>query len=101
MYQLYAYGKKYLDGKGDLFLIYPRHDEFLNPLPVFEFSGDLNLWVVPFDLDKDVLVAGLVKLKPVDEIFSPTGRAIGCRWFLVIHRWRRCRHAWVARSRMP
>lgn len=58
MYQLYAYGKKYLDGKGDLFLIYPRHDEFLNPLPVFEFSGDLNLWVVPFDLDKDVLVAG-------------------------------------------
>ena len=58
MYQLYAYGQKYLNGKGDLFLIYPRHNEFLNPLPVFEFGGGLNLWVVPFDLDYDVLIAG-------------------------------------------
>ncbi len=58
MYQLYAYGQKYLDGKGDLFLIYPRHDKFSAPLPVFEFGGDLNLWVVPFDLDKDMLVTG-------------------------------------------
>ncbi len=58
MYQLYAYGQKYLNGEGDLFLIYPKHDGFLSPLPVFEFGGGLNLWVVPFDLDKDALVAG-------------------------------------------
>ena len=58
MYQLYAYGQKYLDGKGDLFLIYPRHDKFSAPLPVFEFGDGLNLWVAPFDLDKDTLVAG-------------------------------------------
>ncbi len=58
LYQLYAYGQKYLNGKGDLFLIYPRHDGFSEPLPVFEFGGDLNLWVVPFDLDKDTLITG-------------------------------------------
>jgi len=58
MYQLYAYGQKYLDGEGDLFLIYPRHDKFSAPLPVFEFGGGLNLWVAPFDLDKDRLVTG-------------------------------------------
>ena len=35
MYQLYAYGQKYLNGKGDLFLIYPKHDEFLKSVACF------------------------------------------------------------------
>lgn len=28
MYQMFAYGHKYLGGEGDLFLIYPAHDGF-------------------------------------------------------------------------
>ena len=34
-YQMYAYGQKYLDGAGDMALVYPRHASFERPLPVF------------------------------------------------------------------
>ncbi len=59
MYQLFAYGEKYLGGEGDIFLVYPQHDGFLTPLPVFEFNDRLRLWAVPFDLNNNVLVTGL------------------------------------------
>ena len=56
-YQLYAYGQTYLDGTGDLVLVYPRTDRFTEPLPVFEFpkAQGLRLWVVPFCLRTCVL----------------------------------------------
>lgn len=52
LYQLYAYGQSYLDGQGDIVLIYPRTEFFSEPLPVFEFpkSQELKLWVLPFCL---------------------------------------------------
>lgn len=52
-YQLQAYGQHYLDGNGDVVLIYPKNDSFEEPLPVFEFpkSPDLRLWVLPFCLE--------------------------------------------------
>jgi 5-methylcytosine-specific restriction enzyme subunit McrC len=51
-YQLQAYGQSYLDGHGDIVLIYPKTDAFDKPLPVFEFpkSEGLRLWVLPFCL---------------------------------------------------
>lgn len=49
-YQLFAYGHRYLDGQGDLFLIYPKTTAFDRPLQPFAFSDCLRLWVVPFDL---------------------------------------------------
>lgn len=51
-YQLYAYGQTYLDGTGDLVLVYPKTDSFTEPLPVFEFpkAQGLRLWVLPFCL---------------------------------------------------
>lgn len=55
-YQLFAYGKHYLDGKGDLFLVYPKTATFKQSLPVFTYSEQMRLWVVPFDLDAGVLV---------------------------------------------
>lgn len=51
MYQLFAYGHKYLSGQGDLYLIYPRTSDFREPLDAFDFHGGLRLHVVPFDLD--------------------------------------------------
>ncbi len=51
LYQLYAYGQKYLKGAGTLALVYPKTQDFLVPLPVFEFSDTLKLWALPFDLD--------------------------------------------------
>ncbi|WP_395787235.1 McrC family protein [Aquimonas sp.] len=56
-YQLYAYGHHYLDGAGDIVLIYPKTDAFTAPLPVFEFpkSSGMRLWVLPFCLDRQRL----------------------------------------------
>lgn len=56
-YQLHAYGQSYLDGRGDVVLIYPRTAWFAEPLPVFEFprSECLRLWVLPFCLDSQRL----------------------------------------------
>ncbi|MEQ9876828.1 McrC family protein [Pectobacterium aroidearum] len=48
-YQMFAYGQKYLAGKGDLYLIYPEHDGFTEPVAHhFAFSEELRLWVVPY-----------------------------------------------------
>lgn len=51
-YQLQAYGLSYLDGAGDVILIYPRTDAFADPLPVFDFPkiSGMRLWVLPFCL---------------------------------------------------
>jgi 5-methylcytosine-specific restriction enzyme subunit McrC len=53
MYQLFAYGEKYLNGEGELYLIYPKHDKFDAPLQPFDFSPKLKLNVVPYDLVND------------------------------------------------
>jgi 5-methylcytosine-specific restriction enzyme subunit McrC len=57
-YQLHAYGHNYLDGLGDVILIYPRTDTFSKPLDVFDFpkSTGLRLWVLPFCMDKHRLI---------------------------------------------
>lgn len=58
LYQMFAYGQKYLHGKGNMMLIYPRHQYFATPLPVFRFDEDLSLWCIPFDLESGGLVKG-------------------------------------------
>ena len=52
LYQLFAYGHKYLGGQGDLVLIYPAWQRFKDPLAPFCFDNDnrLRLWVLPFEL---------------------------------------------------
>lgn len=56
-YQLHAYGQSYLDGVGDVVLIYPKTDTFSKPLDVFEFpkATGLRLWVLPFCLRERTL----------------------------------------------
>ncbi|MNZ91191.1 5-methylcytosine-specific restriction enzyme subunit McrC [compost metagenome] len=56
-YQLQAYGLSYLDGTGDVVLIYPRTDAFDDPLPVFDFpkASGMRLWVLPFCLKEQRL----------------------------------------------
>tara|TARA_R110002073_G_scaffold223906_4_gene384140 strand:+ start:1157 stop:2143 length:987 start_codon:yes stop_codon:yes gene_type:complete len=54
MYQLYAYGMKYLDGTGDMFLVYPRQNDFQHPIEeplLLDETGALRLWIVPFPLE--------------------------------------------------
>jgi 5-methylcytosine-specific restriction enzyme subunit McrC len=57
-YQLFAYGHRYLPGAGKMMLIYPKTAEFKMPLPVFNYSDSLELWVMPFDLEVGELVRG-------------------------------------------
>lgn len=56
-YQLHAYGHSYLDGAGDVVLIYPKTDAFSKPLDVFDFpkATGLRLWVLPFCLRERTL----------------------------------------------
>ncbi|WP_321889661.1 McrC family protein [Paraburkholderia bannensis] len=70
-YQLNAYGQNYLDGEGDVVLIYPKTHSFNKALPVFEFpkSSGLRLWVLPFCLrDKRLLLPPSGEL---DAYFAP------------------------------
>jgi 5-methylcytosine-specific restriction enzyme subunit McrC len=57
-YQMYAYGQTYLQGDGDIVLIYPKTADFNQALKVFKFpeSEKLRLWVLPFCLDKKYLI---------------------------------------------
>ena len=57
-YQLYAYGQTYMDGQGDVVLIYPKTETFSQALPVFKFpkSNGLRLWVLPFCLSDRALI---------------------------------------------
>lgn len=64
-YQMFAYGHKYLNGAGELFLIYPAHDGFREPIEhSFDFDDEakLKLWVVPFDVSADALDEMRLKL---------------------------------------
>ena len=49
-YQLQSYGLSYLEGKGDVALVYPRTSAFDAPLPVFEFPRQTrSSWATSFD----------------------------------------------------
>lgn len=51
-YQMLGYGHKYLEGNGNLVLIYPKHSNFDEPFEHsfnYDAQNKLRLWVVPFD----------------------------------------------------
>jgi len=50
-YQLFAYGQRYLAGRGRMALIFPRTVDFSEPLDTFRFDDDLSLDVLPLDLE--------------------------------------------------
>ena len=50
-YQLFAYGKRYLSGVGQLVLIYPATETFKAPLERFDMQDGLWLDAVPLDLE--------------------------------------------------
>jgi 5-methylcytosine-specific restriction enzyme subunit McrC len=60
-YQLFAYGERYLGGVGDLFLVYPETPTFYQPLPVFRFSDEMRLTVLPFDLERGRVVGSALQ----------------------------------------
>ncbi|MES2192284.1 MAG: McrC family protein [Pseudomonadota bacterium] len=77
-YQLFAYGHKYLEGEGDVVLIYPVTKEFDAMLPVFNFSPKMNLWVVPFHLDDGKLLHGNLWLPMTSSIAVDENASEAC-----------------------
>jgi 5-methylcytosine-specific restriction enzyme subunit McrC len=61
-YQMFAYGHKYLNGRGTLVLIYPAWDKFpANAEPLhFSFSSDLQLLALPYDLEHENAAKNLI-----------------------------------------
>lgn len=57
-YQLFAYGKRYLSGAGQLVLVYPGSEVFKAPLERFDLEDGLWLDVVPLDLESGSLAGG-------------------------------------------
>lgn len=56
LYQMFAYGQKYLEGRGKIVLIYPMHQKLNEHLPIFNFSDELTLYVLPFDVKEGKLI---------------------------------------------
>ena len=67
LYQLFAYGHKYLGGQGDMVLIYPAWEHFEAPLDPFCFDGKLRLWVLPFELGAKVRHQLLLPERPAGD----------------------------------
>ncbi len=76
-YQMAAYGQKYLNGIGEMFLIYPASPVFTKPLPAFHLSPTLQLWVVPFDLRTDYIDAPLMGQFSRNEISDSRNTFVG------------------------
>ncbi|WP_448564111.1 McrC family protein [Thalassotalea ganghwensis] len=71
-YQMFAYGHKYLRGHGELFLIYPYHEDFQQPIQHafnYDDKAQLKLWVVPFDISSECAEIDRLKL-PSNSIFT-------------------------------
>lgn len=71
-YQLFAYGQRYLNGAGELLLVYPKSRCFEAELPPFAFSEALILRVVPFDLEKGELVGSFVAEHSLTGTLEPS-----------------------------
>ncbi|MDB4438250.1 McrC family protein [bacterium] len=76
-YQMAAYGDHYLNGSGDMFLIYPASPVFTKPLPAFHLSPTLRLWAVPFDLRTDRIDALLMRQFSRNEISNSRNTFFG------------------------
>jgi 5-methylcytosine-specific restriction enzyme subunit McrC len=69
VYQMLAYGYRYLGQRGDVYLVYPATSQLTAPLSKFAFSQDLCLKVVPFDLVTDRLLGELPAfMLPVEDL---------------------------------
>lgn len=57
--QMFVYAHKYMGGKGDLILIYPKHEKFMSSSNCFYMDhpqNKLRLWVLPFDFKTEQLL---------------------------------------------
>jgi len=77
-YQLFAYGKRYLAGKGQLVLVYPGTETFKTPLERFDLEDGLWLDVMPVNLESGRLVGDVLPdrndMAEKASVFAPLGK---------------------------
>lgn len=61
LYQMSAYGQTYLKGSGDLFLIYPKGEDFPHLSGPLQLKPDLRLHIVGLDVDSGQLSNGVLR----------------------------------------
>ncbi|WP_122500270.1 McrC family protein [Pseudomonas viridiflava] len=61
-YQMFTYGQVCLKGRGELILIYPKQLNFQEPSSSYDFSNEMKLWVVPFDLGSEKLLLSMRRI---------------------------------------
>ena len=66
-YQLFAYGKRYLSGKGQLVLVYPGSEAFKTPLDRFDLEDGLGLDAVPLDLESGALIGAALPERDLEQ----------------------------------
>lgn len=67
-YQLFAYGKRYLAGSGQLVLVYPGCETFQTPLERFDLEDGLLLDAVPLDLKSGCLTGATLPDRNVEGL---------------------------------
>ncbi|WP_217550292.1 McrC family protein [Pantoea sp. GbtcB22] len=68
VYQMLAYGMRYLQPQQDLLLIYPKSSGFSMPLGPYILPNELRLHALPFDLDNDLLLGSEAVRMPLDRL---------------------------------
>ncbi|HEY8586998.1 MAG TPA: McrC family protein [Rhodanobacter sp.] len=66
-YQLFAYGKRYLSGNGQLVLVYPGWEAFKAPLERFDLEDGLWLDAVPLDLESGALIGAALPERDLEQ----------------------------------
>lgn len=66
-YQLFAYGKRYLAGAGQLVLVYPGSAAFSAPLDRFDLEDGLWLDAVPLDLESGCLMGAALPVRDLEQ----------------------------------
>lgn len=68
IYQMLAYGMRYLQPQQDLLLIYPKSAGFSIPVGPYILPNELRLHALPFDRDNDLLLGSEAVRMPLDRL---------------------------------
>ena len=81
IYQMFAYGHNYLNGEGDMFLIFPYQNDFdcpvVEPFIFTNTNGNentLRLWLMPFQILPNkgkLMLSAKANSAPMNTIFTP------------------------------
>lgn len=73
-YQMLGYGSCVFGSGGVVGLVYPAHTGFASPAGPFVYGSRLQLWMLPFDLDRECLA--VPRISAFAELFMPVATGV-------------------------